>query len=347
MAVPLDAREGRVTGNPVPVHDPVPVIVANNGNSGIFVSPGGALVTSRGQIKSQLVWLAAGGGRIAILPDVRTYGQPTLSPDERRLAVLVTENQKTDVWVYDFTTRTFSRLTTNGTVSSVGWANGTHLIYAGRGDRERTAFWRQLASGGSAAEKLLEVTELAPSVALSPDSRSVVYQVYHNNTWDLFAARTDSTTATPRPYVSSGANETLPRFNGDGKWVAFLSDESGRSEVYVRSFPDPTSKVQISAEGAQEIIWSADGRKIYYRSGSSLLAASVELTPSFRVVRRDTVMTEAFPSVLSYGASYDVARDGRVVSLVSNRDNFQLVVSPNWITEFRAKIAASERTGRR
>ena len=85
-------------------------------------------------------------------------------------------------------------------------------------------------------------------------------------------------------------------FSPDGKWVAFLSDESGRSEVYVRSFPDPTSRVQVSAEGAQEIQWSDDGRKLYYRSGGELLAAKIELAQGFRVMNRDTVMTTAFPA---------------------------------------------------
>jgi serine/threonine-protein kinase len=145
--------------------------------------------------------------------------------------------------------------------------------------------------------------------------------------------------------VATPANEMNPRFSPDGKWVAFLSDESGRSEVYVRSFPDPTSRVQISAEGAQEIVWSDDGKTIYYRSGSALLTATVEPSP-FRVVRRDTLLTTQMPTA-TIGASYDVARDGRILTLFSNRDNFELVVSPNWITEFRQRIAASERTTRR
>jgi serine/threonine-protein kinase len=150
MAVGLDARKRKVTGNSVPVHDPVPVIAANNGNSGAFISPRGALVHSRGNLLSQLSWLSADGARRIVFPDIRVYGQPALSPDERRIAVLVSENLRTDVWVYDFATTTFSRLTTTGTVSSVQWAaDGSHVIYASGGDSTRTAFWRQLASGGA------------------------------------------------------------------------------------------------------------------------------------------------------------------------------------------------------
>ena len=349
MAVPVDAPKGRTTGDAVPVHDPVPVIAGNNGNSGIFVSRGGALVSSRGNVLSRMTWLGADGSRRAIVPEVRDYAAPALSPDERRIAVLVTENRKTDVWVYDFVTTTFSRLTTSGSVSSVQWSSdGKYVIYPGRGERERMAFWKQLATGGSAAEKLFESSELAPLVAMSPDSKWLVYQVYHNNTWDLFRAALDSSPVTGRPYLTSSFNEYTPAFSPDGKWIAFASDESGRGEAFVRSFPDPSSRIQISAEGAQEVTWSRDGRKVYYRSGSAFMAASIEYTPSFRVLRRDTVMTfDSQAGLNGFGKSYDVARDGRLVTFLSDRDNYQLVISPNWITEFREKIAASERGSRR
>jgi serine/threonine-protein kinase len=348
MAAMLDAKGGRVNGNPVPVHNPVPVVAANNGNSGAFLSRGGALITSRGNAQTQLTWLARdGSSRRPILPDVRSYFQPILSPDERRLVVLVAENQRTDVWVYDFGTGTFSRLTTSGTVTSASWsADGSQIIFTGRGDEERTAFWQQPASGGSAPVKLMEVGDLAPSIRITPDGRWLLYQAYHNNTWDFFYARLDSGAAIPRPYVATPADEMNPRFSPDGKWVAFLSTESGRAEVYVRSFPDPTARVQVSAEGAQEIVWSADGRTIYYRSGSALLTASVESSPLFKVVRRDTLLTTQLPTPSIFGASYDIARDGRIVALFSDRDNFELVVSPNWITEFRQRIAASKRSAR-
>ena len=195
----------------------------------------------------------------------------------------------------------------------------------------------------------MELPELAPVSTITPDSRWMVYQVYHNNTWDLNKVDITSRPATPQPYVATSTNEYGPQFSRDGKWVAFLTDESGRNELYVRSFPDPTSRVQVSAEGAHEPTWSDDGQKLYYRSGNSLLVASVEFSPTFRVIRRDTAMVSvSLPTTLNFGLSYDVARDGRrFLSLAPNRDDFQLVVSPNWIAEFRARIAASERTTRR
>jgi eukaryotic-like serine/threonine-protein kinase len=150
------------------------------------------------------------------------------------------------------------------------------------------------------------------------------------------------------------ALEKLPadRFTTAREFAEALQGRGGitvstrSSAPAVRSFPDRISRIIVSAEGAQEIVWSDDGKTIYYRSGSALLTATVEYAP-FRVVRRDTLLTTQMPTASIFGSSYDVARDGRIVTLFSNRDNFELVVAPNWITEFRQRIAASERSNLR
>jgi len=160
--------------------------------------------------------------------------------------------------------------------------------------------------------------------------------------WDILRIPLDSG-GVARNYLNSPALEGAARFSPDGKWVALISNESGRFEVYVRSFPDPSSKVQVSVAGGGEPTWSADGRRLYYRSGASLLAARVSLTPTFTLLGRDTILTNAdMAGTAFFSANYDVTRDGkRVLALLSGADDFQLVVSPNWITEFRQRVAES------
>jgi hypothetical protein len=348
MAIALHEKRGLVAGRPVPVLDPVPVVGGNNGNSGVFISTGGALVTSRGGIQSQLVWAAADGGIRPVVAQPRGFFSPRLSPDERRIAVGVTESQKGDIWVYDMATTTFSRLSTVATASSVEWtADGSSVVFAAAGESKRFGFWRQRASGGVQAEKLFETNDLAPAVAISPDQKSLVYQAYDNNSWNLYRVNLDSARQ-PAPYlVTRNVNEMAPRISPDGKWVALQTDESGPFEVYVRSFPDPSSRVQVSVDGGQQATWSKDGRSLYYRAGGLLLAARIELSPSFRVLGRDTVSSAASPNFLGFGSAYDMQRDEkRMVLLISNRDDYQLVVAPNWLTEFREKVAASARSGR-
>jgi serine/threonine-protein kinase len=339
MAVPLDVSKRRTAGNPIPVHDPVPVYAPANGNSGVFVSRGGALITSRGSGTGKLSWVTRDGQVKNVLPDARGFSNPSLSPDGRQIAVAISENRGADVWVYDLQLGTLSRATNTGTVTSVQWTSAGQLVYSARGDRTRTAVWRQDASGGRPAEKLYEGGWLMPSASLSPDGRSLLVSMYRETTWDLYRVAVDSG-GVEKPYLVTSGNELGAAFSPNGKWVALVSDESGRSEVYVRSFPDASARVQVSVDGGSEPFWSKDGSRLYYRAGPALIAGRVTTEPSFTIAGRDTVLA-SLPLVGSYFASnMAVSADGsRFLGIVSDRDDFQLVVSPNWINEFRQRIA--------
>ena len=184
-------------------------------------------------------------------------------------------------------------------------------------------------------------------VAISPDQKWLIYQVYDNNSWNLYRVPLDSARRSATYLAARNVNEMAPRFSPDGNWLAAQTDESGQTEVYVRSFPEPSSRVQVSVDGGAQPSWSKDGRTLYYRAGGFLLAARIELNPSFRVLGRDTVSAVVAAPFLGFGSDFDVQRDGkRMVTLISNRDDYQLVVAPNWITEFREKVAGSERARR-
>ena len=342
MAVALDARGNRASGRPFPVHDPVPVARANNGNSGIFVSRGGALVTARGGARGRLSWIAHDGRATPALPQVRGLEQPRLSPDERRILVIARDGSSSDAWIYDRTLSTFSRLTSNRTVTSAEWSpDGSRVLYTAASEAARSAVWSQSVLGGSAPEKLFETADLTPSAALSADGTSLLLNMLHGNSWDVLRVSLDS--GRVRNYLTSNADETSPRFSADGKWVALVSNESGRAEVYVRSFPDPASRIQVSVNGGREPSWSRDGTRLYYREGGSLLAARVAFSPVFTLLGRDTLLPGApFPRRSFFGPDYDVSRDHqRVLGILSDADDFQLVVSPNWVTELRRRMAES------
>ena len=215
-------------------------------------------------------------------------------------------------------------------------------MFTAAGGEARSAVWSQLAAGGSPAEKLFESPFLTPAATRSPDGHWLLLQSLHESSWDLYRVHLDSQPIAQN-YLTTPANETAPGFAPDGKWVALVSDESGRDEVYVRSFPDPSSKIQISVAGGGEPVWSSDGSRLYYRAGPALLAARVSLSPAFRLLARDTVLP-----MLSGGAyrgpTYDVTRDGRrILAILSDADDFQLVVAPNWLTELRRRVAESNR----
>ncbi|MDH5197365.1 MAG: hypothetical protein OEY20_08945, partial [Gemmatimonadota bacterium] len=181
---------------------------------------------------------------------------------------------------------------------------------------------------------------LRPVATMSPDGRALLVNSLRES-WDIFRVALDSERVA-HPYLTTKALETQPRFSPDGKWVAVVSDESGRTEVFVRSFPEPSSRMQISVAGGSEPVWSRDGRRLYYRSGSAVLAARVSLTPTFTLLARDTLLADATFLGANFSANYDVTRDGtRVLAILPDRDDYELVVSPNWITEFRQRVAES------
>jgi len=344
MAATLNPRGKKIEGRPIPVHDPVAVVAGFNGNSGIFISRGGASVVSRGSAIGKLAWVSLDGRSEPVMPQSRSYALPRLSPDERRVAVLVQDGPKSDVWIYDRSLGTFSRLTSAGSATSAEWnSDGSRILFTAAGDEESSnAVWAQRTSGGSPAEKLFDTPWGLTEGTMSPDGKSLLATFYRESTWDLFRVPLDSG-RTAREYLATTANEGGAVFSADGRWAAVASDESGRFEVYVRSFPDPSSKIQISVSGGTEPRWSADGRRLYYRAGPVLLAARVAFSPAFTLLGRDTILSStALAGSASFDANYDVTRDGRrILGILPDRNDFELVVSPNWITELRRRVAES------
>lgn len=345
MAVRLDRSGRHTSGKPVPVLDPVIVEQGLNGNSGIFVSPGGALLTSRGGTNSQLAWLAPDGTTKIISRETRQFTVPRLSPDGSRIAVAVGDREKSSIWIYDLGTSTFSRLSSTEAATAPSWTpDSKRVVYLALGDKERFAIWSQNADGGSPAEKLLDLANLTPAVTISPDGRSALALSYTNNAWQLYRVALDSTRVSVPYLLSGGTGATQPSFSPDGKWVAVSSQESGQDEVSVRSFPDPSARVQISAGGGTAPSWSADGTRVFYVNGRVLMSTKLATTPGLRVISRDTV-TVAVPTGMGGQLirNYDVARDGRFLALITNSNDFQLVIVPNWLPELRQRLAGSRR----
>ena len=344
MAVKLNGGLNGTDGPPVAVLDPVVVTPGLNGNSEIFVSPGGALVTSRGGTSSQLVWFSASGTTTPILGEVRRYGAPRLSPDGKRIVVSVSETDGSDLWIYDLAGRTFSRLTSTKTAASPVWStDGTKVFFIGLDQTNHFAIWSQTVDGGAVPEKVSDA--IGPSLGLTgvPDGRSLVYTGIRENAWGLTRVLLDSA-GKKVPLPREGTNELGPALSPDGRWIALNSDQTGVGDVFVRSYPNPSVRLQISTAGGTEPAWSLDGKRVYYRSGNAMLVATIATSPTVRVVARDTVAADLRNITASaYSIGYDLARDGRFLGRLSNRDDYQLVVVPNWRSELEARLATAGR----
>jgi Tol biopolymer transport system component len=326
------------------VLDPVYVPGGVNGNSEIFVSHGGALLTSRGRTNSKLAWIGKTGSVDYISNEVQAFGAPRLSPDQQSIAVTVTDQGKSAIWIYDLGNKTFTRLSTTESPAAPVWSpDGKRLYYVGLDDRQLFGAWVQNADGSDAPQKLLTTRGPTSGLSISPDGKSLLAVVYMANSWNVYSIDL----LNPRqlqPYAAGQGNESAPKFSPDGRWVALVNDDSGRNEVFIRSWPNPTVRLQVSAGGGSEPTWSPDGSAVFYRTGATLIAARLTAPPSVRVRARDTVLTTMGGSLSgNLTAAYDLARDGRVIARVNSTDDYQLIAVPNWRKELEQKLARANR----
>ena len=175
-----------------------------------------------------------------------------------------------DIFVYDLKRETMSRLTfaAQDVKHPVWTPDGKHIAYSGRGG----IFWMR-ADGGGEKQRLSESTDQLFADSFSPDGRRLAYSELNPKTGaDLWTIPLDLSDpdhpkpGKPEPFLQTSGQEFMAKFSPDGRWIAYYSDESGRNEVYVRPFPGPGGKWQISSGGGNLPIWSSTARQLFYQT---------------------------------------------------------------------------------
>ena len=222
---------------------------------------------------SQLTWFSRTGRPLGTVGDPGVYYDPIISPDGSTLAVerADTERGATDLWTIDLARNASSRLTTAPGFESVAmWtADGRRIIYGadpGSGPR----MWIKNANGTGAEEVLLP--HRAYPMDVSRDGKLVLFLVVGGTTQrDIWVY--DFEHKTSSPLLDSPFEETTAKFSPDGKWIAYVSDEAQKPEVYIRSFPDGATKLRVSAGGGDEPEWRRDGKELFYLAPDTTLMA--------------------------------------------------------------------------
>ncbi|HEX6574323.1 MAG TPA: protein kinase [Gemmatimonadaceae bacterium] len=343
MAVKLNRSLDKLESVPVTVLEQVEVPANVNGNSEIFISRGGALLSSRGRRTSRLAWFSPDGSSSPASSEVRAWGAPRLSPDEKTVAAAISDQGMYSIWLYDIVTRTLSKLTSSITVTTPAWsADGQRLYFGGVATDMNFGVYVQNTDGASEPRLLVNTGKLVAGVAVSPDEKTMLLTMFSENAWKLFVA--DVADPKPKLFLNARGNEWTSSFSPDGKWVAMTSDEGGRDEVYIRSFPIPSARIQISAGGGEDLTWSKDGNSLYYTAGTSLVKATITRSPAMRVVARDTVIRAMnIVSTSALVSQFDITRSGKVLARVSETGDYQLIAVPNWKVELERKLAAASR----
>ncbi|MEO8577044.1 MAG: protein kinase [Gemmatimonadales bacterium] len=335
MAVPFDAGTLSVKGEARQLQDSVRMreSAGGAGIGEVFLSPSGALVYARGGPSRRLVWVNQKGESVPALSGLRDYRFARLSPDGKRAALGIDAGVKVDLWILDFASGTLTPVTDDGSTRNPVWSrDGKRILYVST-KAGRSAFWWTNADGSSRPVKIGSARNNAWNIDLSPDQSSVVFNAIYDGTFNIRTYSLDPSHTERELVASPRAIETNGRFSPDGKWMAYQSDESGRTEAYVRSYPGNADLVQISVDGGAKPVWSPDGNRIFYWQRKKMMSATLARDPALRVVSRKQLFEG------TYLQEYDVSTDGtRLLTIETQPSAIELVVVPNWISELRAKV---------
>jgi Tol biopolymer transport system component len=282
VAQRFDADALELRGDPVPLSEGLGV--GELGSVAISASRTGAIAYRPGRAaQGRLLWIDRKGQETPALEQERAYGDVWPSPDFSRLAFDVGEDENTvDIWIRDFARGTTTRFTFESAAEfSPAWSpDGKRIVYSVVKGKGWNLFWKDAAGTGE-PEPLLEDDEQKYVSDWSRDGSTIVYASRGEQNWDIWAMRVTGDRK-PFPLRKTKFSEDEGVLSPDGGFIAFRSNESGRSEIYVQEFPEARSKWQISPNGGRDPHWRADGRELYYRSPDSrVMAVPIDKGPSF------------------------------------------------------------------
>jgi len=337
MAVPFDSKKLRTSGTPTPVQDSIRATGTASKSGDAFLTRDGGLVFLRGNENRRLVWVDRSGKTRPAVEAEREYGAVRLSPNDRQVAATIVTGTKSDIWMIDLSAGTLAPLTTTGVARNASWSpDGRRVLYASTHGGTATLWWHPADGSGPAV--LAAVPPHNPwNVDLSPDGQSVVYNALFNGTFNLEGFSLKSATQVREFADSPTAVEASGRFSPDGRWLAYESDESGRSEVYVRPSSEAGGRVTISSGGGLRPVWGGDGKQLFYLEGIRMVAATLAFDPTPRVLSRESLFEGR------YMDRFDVSKDGRFLMVESAASGLSLVVIPNWRTELRRLTTSTAR----
>jgi Tol biopolymer transport system component len=280
FAQPFDAMTGTLSGEPAPVVEDV-IAVPNAAVAMFSVSKNGLLAYHSGQTQGlyPIEWRTRSGEIQSTIGAPALYRDLAFSPDRRQIAYASTADGggNEDLWLLEVATGRASRFTlTPGEEIFPLWAPDGRSVYYCSNDQGPHALYRKPVAGSGATERLLAPGNFVCPQSISPDGRWLFFRD-NRQAGEQDIGLLDLQTREVRPFRNSRAIEVWPQFSPDGRWVSYSSDESGRLEVNVTSFPDAGRVFQVSAGGGVNAHWRADQRELLYSDlDGQLRAVAVE-----------------------------------------------------------------------
>ena len=328
FAAPFDLDRLEVTGQPVPGLEGV-TSNSNTGGAQFAVSASGTLVYLPGQSTSVGVpihWMDHEGKTTPLRATPANWFNPRFAPDGRRLALQINDGQN-DVWVYEWARDTLARLTFDpaNDTNPVWTPDGRRIVFgSARADKSAPNLYWQRADGTGDAQRLTESKNPQQPASWHPSGKFLAFEEQTPQTAsDLMILPMEGDEASgwkpgkPAVFLNSPFAEREPMFSPDGRWLAYSSNETGRNEVYVRPFPGPGGKWQISTGGGILPTWSRTKRDLFYGTpnGQIMVAPFAVEADSFRAEKRRLWSDGRFV-VRGINRMFDLHPDGERIALV-------------------------------
>ncbi|HWO88293.1 MAG TPA: protein kinase, partial [Gemmatimonadales bacterium] len=347
-AAPFDVGRRELTGDGVLLATNVRTAVG--GPPQMSVTDAGAMVYVPA-LPFDLVRVDRNGRAEPLVETQRRFHSPRVSPDGRRIAFDFSD-QTRDVWLLDLRDRTSTRITFQNDGHDPTWSPDGRFLTFATARSGGLAMFRVNTDGSGVAESLFVSTN-ASTHSFTPDGRTAVGAMTgRSGNFDVIAVRLDDPQRRITPVVSTPYSEQFAVVSPDGRWLAYVSNESGRDEVYVRAFPEGGAKVLVSQSGGTEPVWSRSGRELFYLGRSAwrgsgdagreptMFVATFTAGAEFRVLARTPLFPSSDYEVAAPHANYDVFPDGRSFVMVRQGRLAEIVYVQNWPELARQRPAA-------
>lgn len=336
-AVAFDSAQLKIVGAPVLLLEGV---MQSNSGAAQIGSSNSTLAYLPGALESRrLVWVDRQGQVEPLDAPPHLYVHPRLSPDGKKVAVVITE-PKNDIWIYDIAQGggALRRLTVEGNSNAYPiWSrDGKKITYvSSQGGKPPNLFWIN-ADGTGKPERMLTSPNTQVSETWAPGDKDLLFVELRAVTtkWDILAL---SPGGTPREILATPFHDTTPQISPSGRYLAHGSDESGSMQLQVHSFPDLVEKVVVGP--GSQAGWRADERELYFRQGDAMMAATVTRGPRLSIGKPRVLFQGAFANI--QGKNYDVTSDGKRFLMVRTDlpvPPKEITVVLNWMEELRSRL---------
>jgi eukaryotic-like serine/threonine-protein kinase len=289
-------------------------------------------------LSTALTWMNRKGVKIGSVGEpLEGFFYPALSRDGRRAAVETMENSNLDIWVYDLERGARTRLTSHpATDAAPVWSpDSERIVFTSR--RGSTDVFMAPADGSAGAKPFVSSPRNERASDWSSDGRRIVYSLLtEDNGYDLWYAEFGGGDWKLMPFLQTAAHESAAKLSPDGRYIAYMSNETGRDEIFVRPFPAGGRKWPISTNGGRQVRWRRDGQELFYTRDGELFGVPVQTEPDFRLGAPSRLFSNPAFHEPYADAHYDVAPDGERFLVPERLGGARKIhFMQNWFAAFR------------